>query len=84
MAKVVDKHHRAAEHILEKIMARQNWSVETRDAIASVIGVECDKAVRRINADYEETKAELRSVRAKLVVKKHGTVKDRTNKRLNA
>ena len=84
MVKVVDKHHRAAERILEDIMFRQNWSVETRDAIAIVIGVECDKAVRKAHGDHEETKAELRSVRARLVVKNHGTVKDRANKRLNA
>ena len=84
MVNVVDRHHRAAEFILERIMARQNWSVETRDSIASVIGVECDKAVRKVWADHEKTKADLRSVRAQLVVKKHGTVKDRANKRLNA
>ena len=84
MVKIVDKHHHAAERILEDIMFRRNWGVETRDAIASVIGVECDKAVRKVRADHEKTKAELRSVRAQLVVKKHGTVKDRANKKLNA
>lgn len=84
MAKVVDKHHRAAERILEKIMHRQNWDVETRDAIASVIGVECDKAVRKVSAAHEETKAELRSARAQYVSLKHGPVAERTRRRLNS
>ena len=83
MAIVVDKHHRAAEHILEKIMFRQNWDVKTRDAIASVIGVECDKAVRKASAAHEETKARGAKRRAQNVSLKHGPVAERTRRRLN-
>lgn len=54
----VDRHERAAERILERIMHRQNWTAKTRDAIASVIAREVLDATNELKAENTDLRHE--------------------------
>lgn len=54
----VDRHERAAERILERIMHRQNWTAKTRDAIAAVIAQEVIAATDELKAENADLRHE--------------------------
>ena len=62
-----EKHDKASVEILERIMNRQNWLADTRDAITAVIGSEVRRETEALRKQLEKQTALANSLHARLV-----------------